>query len=97
MIGRLKIAHVWMGLIVGSAFIGPASAPIGLPDIYWTLLAGAWMFANGRLLENDPFTGAPHVQGQLLNVQWLADLVFQGLNMLGGLPMVITGTAIAIR
>ena len=47
----VSIRHVWIGLTVGAAFIGPASAPIGLPDLYWTLLAGAWMVANGRLLE----------------------------------------------
>ena len=70
---RLSIRHAWVGLTVGAAFIGPASSPIGLPDIYWTLLAGAWMTANGALLSGDPFTAAPHVGGTLLNIQWLAD------------------------
>jgi hypothetical protein len=91
-----SIRHVWVGLTVGAAFIGPASAPIGLPDIYWTLLAGAWMVANGRLLESDPFTAAPHVAGPVLNVQWLADLIFNAFAALGGLPMVITGTALVV-
>jgi hypothetical protein len=89
----LSIRHVWIGLTVGAAFIGPASNPIGLPDIYWTLLTGAVMVTRGTLLETDPFTGAPHVTGPVLNVQWLADLIYHGLDALGGLPMVITGTA----
>src|SRR5207302_6155772 len=67
-----------------------------LPDIYWTLLTGAWMVANGRLLEGDPFTAAPHSAGPVLNVQWLADLIFHGFDALGGLPMVITGTALVV-
>src|SRR3989442_6872752 len=92
----LSILHVWIGLTVGAAFIGPASAPIGLPDIYWTLLTGAWIVANGRLLEGDPFTAAPHSAGPVLNVQWLADLIFHGFEALGGLPMVITGTALVV-
>jgi hypothetical protein len=96
MLRKLSIRHVWIGLTVGAAFIGPASSPIGLPDIYWTLLTGAWMVANGRLLESDPFSAAPHVAGQVLNVQWLADLIFYGLDALGGMPMVITGTALAV-
>src|SRR5438309_3120119 len=93
---RLSIRHAWIGLTVGAAFIGPASSPIGLPDIYWTLLAGAWMIADGSFLSGDPFTAAPHVGGTLLNIQWLADLIFHGLDLLGGLPMVITGTAVVV-
>jgi hypothetical protein len=92
----LSIRHVWIGLTVGAAFIGPASSPIGLPDIYWTLLAGAWMVATGRLLESDPFTAAPHVPGAVLNVQWLADLIFHGFEAAGGLEMVIAGTAVVV-
>ena len=92
----LSIRHVWIGLTVAAAFIGPASSPIGLPDAYWTLLTGAWMMANGRLLEGDPFTAAPHTAGPVLNVQWLADLIFHGFEALGGLPMVITGTALVV-
>jgi hypothetical protein len=83
-------------LTVAAAFIGPASSPIGLPDIYWTLLAGDWMVSHKALLETDPFTSAPHVSGTLLNVQWLADLVYYALDALGGLPMVITGTALVV-
>jgi hypothetical protein len=48
------------------------------------------------LLEFDPFTSAPHSPGPVLNVQWLADLFFHGLDALGGLPMVITGTAVVV-
>ena len=96
LIQRLSIRHVWVGLTVGAAFIGPASSPIGLPDIYWTLLTGAWMVTHGGLLESDPFTGAPHVAGPVLNVQWLADLIFHGFDALGGLPMVVTGTALVV-
>jgi hypothetical protein len=92
----LTIQHVWVAITVGATFVGPASAPLGLPDILWTLLRGAWMAEHGRLIETDPFTSAPHVAGQLLNVQWLADLFFHGLDALGGLPMVITGTAAVI-
>jgi hypothetical protein len=93
---RLSIRHVWIGLTLTAAFIGPASSPIGLPDIYWTLLTGAWMASHGTLLESDPFTGAPHVTGTVLNIQWLADLIFHGLDALGGLPMVVTGTALLV-
>ncbi len=93
---KLSIRHVWIGLTVGAAFIGPASSPIGLPDIYWTLLTGAWMAARGTFLESDPFTAAPHVAGQILNIQWLADLIFYGFDALGGIPMVITGTALVV-
>src|SRR5437667_182742 len=60
------------------------------------MLTGAWMVANGRLLEGDPVTAAPHSAGPLLNVQWLADLIFHGFEALGGLPMVITGTAFVV-
>jgi hypothetical protein len=92
----LSIRHVWVGLTIGAAFIGPASSPIGLPDIYWTLLTGSWMVANGRLLESDPFTAAPHAAGAMLNVQWLADLIFHAFEAAGGLSLVIAGTAVVI-
>src|SRR5438067_992770 len=93
---QLSIRHVWIGLTIGAAFIGPASNPIGLPDIYWTLLTGAVMVSRGTLLESDPFTGAPHAAGPVLNVQWLADLIYHGLEAVGGMPMVITGTATGV-
>jgi hypothetical protein len=93
---KLTIRHVWVAITIGAAFIGPASNPIGLPDIFWTLLRGAWMAEHGMLLDSDPFTSAPHVAGQIVNVQWLADLIFHGLDALGGLPMVITGTALVV-
>src|SRR5690349_5688613 len=92
----LSIRHLWIVLTVGAAFIGPASTPIGLPDIFWTLLRGDWMASHGTLLNSDPFTSAPHVAGPILNIQWLADLIFHGLDALGGLAMVITGTATVV-
>jgi hypothetical protein len=92
----LTIRGLWVTITLVAAFIGPASSPIGLPDILWTLLRGEWMASHGALLEFDPFTSAPHSPGQVLNVQWLADLFFHGLDALGGLPMVITGTAIVV-
>jgi hypothetical protein len=93
---KLTIRQVWVALTVAAAFIGPASSPIGLPDVYWTLLTGTWMASHGALLEFDPFTSAPHVSGPILNVQWLADLVFHEWDALGGLPLVITGTAVVV-
>ena len=92
----LSIRGVWVVLTVAATFIGPASSPIGLPDIFWTLLRGEWMASHGELLESDPFTSAPHVAGPVVNLQWLADLFFHGLAALGGLQMVITGTALII-
>jgi hypothetical protein len=93
---RLSIRHVWVALTIAAAFIGPASSPIGLPDLYWTLLVGDWISTHRALLDFDPFTSAPHVAGPILNVQWLADLIFHGLDVLGGLNMVITGTAVVV-
>jgi hypothetical protein len=91
-----NIRHVWVVLTVVAAFIGPASTPVGIPDVLWSLLRGGWMASHGTLLDSDPFTSAPHVAGPLVNVQWLADLFFHGLDALGGLPLVITGTAIVV-
>jgi hypothetical protein len=93
---RLSIQHVWIVITLGAAFIGPASNPIGLPDILWTLMRGQWTAEHGTLITTDPFTSAPHVAGQILNMQWLADLTFHAFDALGGLPMVISGTALAI-
>jgi hypothetical protein len=96
LLGRLTIGYVWIALVLGAAFIGPASNPIGLPDISWTLLRGSWIASHGTLLEADPFTSAPHIPGEILNLQWLADLIYHGLDALGGIPMVITGTALVV-
>ena len=79
-----------------AAFIGPASAPFGIPDGLWSLLRGRWMAEHGTLLDADPFTSAPHVDGPMLNVQWLADLVLFAANQLGGLPLVIVSVALAV-
>src|SRR5216683_265941 len=92
----LTVPGLWVSVTLVAAFIGPASSPIGLPDVLWTLLRGEWMASHAALLESDPFTSAPHSPGPVLNVQWLADLFFHGLDALGGLPMVITGTAIVV-
>ena len=43
----LTLRHVWVVITIGAAFIGPASTPIGLPDILWTLLRGNWMAQQG--------------------------------------------------
>ena len=97
MIARpLTVRHLWVAVTLVAAFIGPASSPIGLPDILWTLMRGEWMASHRALLEYDPFTSAPHTPGPILNVQWLADFFFHGLDALGGLPMVITGTAVVV-
>jgi hypothetical protein len=92
----LTIRNLWIGITVGAAFIGPASTPIGLPDIFWTLLTGAYQVSHGAILNSDPFTSAPPTTGPVLNIQWGADLVFYALNAVGGLPMVITGTAVVV-
>jgi len=89
----VTLRHVWVVLTVCAAFIGPASNPIGLPDILWTLLRGDWMAAHKTLLESDPFTSAPHITGQILNLQWLADLMYHAFEAIGGLDGVIIGTA----
>jgi hypothetical protein len=93
---RLSIRGLWLLMTVAATFIGPASSPINLPDIYWTLQSGAWMAEHHQLLETDPFTSAPHVAGPILNVQWLADLVFHTFEALGGLQLVIAGTAAVV-
>ena len=93
---RVSIRHVWIALTIGAAFIGPASSPIGLPDVFWSLLNGAWMADHRALLASDPFTSAPHVAGPILNVQWLADLIYHALDATGGLPLLIAGTAFAV-
>ncbi|MBV9892883.1 MAG: hypothetical protein JO020_01795 [Chloroflexi bacterium] len=96
MIRSLTLRHVWVVITVGAAFIGPASNPIGLQDVLWTLLRGQWMADHATLITTDPFTSAPHIAGQTLNLQWLADLIYHGLDALGGLPMVIAGTALVV-
>ncbi|MDQ6672063.1 MAG: hypothetical protein M3069_15200 [Chloroflexota bacterium] len=97
MIGRaLTIRSLWVGLTVAAAFIGPASTPIGLPDIFWTILTGAYQAAHGSTSGGDPFTSAPPATGLVLNVQWGADLLFYALNAAGGLAAVITGTAVVV-
>src|SRR5579864_2599505 len=51
------------------------------------------MAAHKTLLESDPFTSAPHITGQILNLQWLADLMYHAFEAMGGLDGVIIGTA----
>jgi hypothetical protein len=87
---------MWIVVTIAVAFIGPASTPIGITDLLWSLLRGGWIADHGMLLDSDPFTSAPHVPGPLVNVQWLADLFFHGLDAVGGLPLVITGTAVVV-
>ena len=79
-----------------AAFIGPASSPFGIPDGLWSLLRGRWMAEHGTLLHADPFTSAPHVDGPMLNVQWLADLCLRRESSPGGLEMVIVWVALAV-
>ncbi len=92
----MKARHLWVLLTLAGSFIGPASSPIGLPDIFWTLQRGAWIVEHGALLDSDPYTSAPHVAGPVMNVQWLADLAYFGLDRLGGLELLIAGNALAI-
>jgi hypothetical protein len=92
----MTIRHVWIAITLAAAFIGPASNPIGLPDILWTLLRGSWMTEHGTFLRMDPFTSAPHISGEILNLQWLADLTFHSFDAMGGLAGVVTGTAVLV-
>jgi hypothetical protein len=87
--------HVWFLLTLGATFLHPASAPVVLLDLGWTLRSGDWMVHQGQLLTIDPFTSAPAVANQV-NVQWLAQLVTYGLYTLGGLPLVITANALVV-
>ena len=51
MIGRLpSIRHLWIVVTITVAFIGPASTPIGIPDVLWSLLRGEWIADHGTLL-----------------------------------------------
>lgn len=93
---RLAVPTLWVLMTLAGAFIGPASSPINLPDIFWTMQAGAWMSSHGRLMDSDPFTSAPPADGPLLNVQWLADLVYHAVEAAGGLDLVIVATALVI-
>jgi hypothetical protein len=79
-----------------AAFIGPASTPVGVPDGLWSLLRGAWMVGHRALLDSDPFTSAPHIDGALVNVQWLGDLALYLPEALGGIPLVIVFTALVV-
>jgi hypothetical protein len=92
----MRVTHLWVLLTVAGAFVGPASSPVGLPDIFWTLQRGAWMIMQRAFLDSDPFTSAPHVPGPMVNIQWLADLVYAALQRLGGLELVIAGNALAV-
>ena len=96
MTGVLPLRRLWPLLLIAAAFIGPASNPIGLPDIWWTLKSGAWMVEHGTLLTADPFTSAPPTTGPTYNLQWLAQLLYFGFYEVGGLELVITATAAAI-
>ena len=88
----IRLQHAWVLLTLVATFFGPASAPILMLDLGWTLRSGAWMAENGRLLTSDPFTSAPGVTNPV-NAQWLAQLVYYGLYRLGDLPLVIAGNA----
>ncbi len=79
-----------------AAFIGPASTPIGVPDGMWSLLRGRWMVSHAALLNDDPFTSAPHLPGVAINVQWLADLLLHAVEVVGGPELVITMTALIV-
>ena len=92
----LSIRHVWIAMTLIAAFIGPASTPISSPDGMWSLLRGRWMADHGALLNDDPFTSAPHLPGPALNVQWLADVVLHAFEAIGGLPLVITLAALVV-
>src|SRR5262249_19925642 len=93
---KVSIRHVWIALTIGAAVIGSARPPIGLPDLPWTLLDGQCLAGNVTLITTDPFTSAPHISGQILNLQWLADLTYHAFDAIGGLPGVITGTAVVV-
>ncbi|MGI9146692.1 MAG: hypothetical protein ACR2IK_09135 [Chloroflexota bacterium] len=90
-----RLSEVWVLLTVAAAFIGPASSPVGL-EVWWTLTSGKWMAEHHALLGSDPFTSAPAAAGPFLNTQWLAQLVYYVLERLGGLELVILGTALAV-
>jgi hypothetical protein len=92
---RITLAHVWGLLVVVTCFVGPASSPIGLPDVWWTIQSGGWMAEHHALLTADPFTSAPPV-ASVVNLQWLAQLMYWGLEQLGGLELVVAGTAASV-
>lgn len=77
------------------AFLGPASTPQGLSDLWQTLASGAWMLDNQRLLTEDPFTSAPP-DPTWLNQQWLAQLVTGIMYRLGGLELVTVVHALLV-
>ena len=91
----LRMRHVWLVLTLVATFLHPASAPVVLLDLGWTLSSGAWMVRHAQLLTADPFTSAPAVANQV-NIQWLAQLAIYGVYALGDLSAVVVTNALAV-
>jgi tetratricopeptide (TPR) repeat protein len=80
------------GLVGLLAFTFPHLPPA---DTWWMLAAGRWIWEQGRLPAQDPFSwtaaGSPW-----LDHEWLAQVVFYGLYLAGGLPALFALRSLAV-
>jgi hypothetical protein len=91
----VRLEHAWIALALVATFVGPASSPVVMLDLGWTLRSGMWMVEHRQLLASDPFTSAPAVPTQL-DMQWLAQLVYYAVYRAGDLPLVIAANAVVV-
>jgi len=89
-----SIGTVWTLLALFVPFVFPASTPIIGDDIWWLLKSGEIIVETGQPLVSDPFNFSPHTP-QLVNAQWLAEIVFYVPTRYVGLESVPFITAMA--
>lgn len=84
-----------LALIFFSALFYSLTVPVSDPDFWWHLASGKWMWANGALVQGDPFTiDTPLKEISLsrdfiLKQYWLAQLLFYGSYLAAGFKGII--------
>lgn len=80
-------------LAVGLAALS-STFKIGGNDIWWHIRTGQWIWENGQIPSVDPFSHT--APGAWTYTDWLSQLIFYGLDSLGGADLLVAGKMILV-
>lgn len=97
-LGKLKdvtTGHFWVLAALVTVVARALVAPIPLADFWWHLKAGEIIFSTGVIPHTDLFTFTAANQ-TFVHQNWLAEVAYYLLYLLGGLPLIVVVNAAVI-
>ena len=91
----LTLDHVWIATAIALLAIGPLFTPVPPNDLWFHIATGRRIMAESAIPATDSFSYTQFGQ-PFYNQAWLAQLTLFGLNVAGGVPLLLLAHALLI-